>query len=398
MKTNNRVVELEKNFSRMFWIQALMNLKIMNVVISIFYIHRGLTLRQIFLLGVVFAVTNVLLEIPSSYAADRWGRKKTIFVAVILFALSSVFDYISHDFYLFALGIMLYGASFSFMTGTDDALIYDTTRELGRGKDSLKELGVYYSAQRFFKIITPLIGVAIAQDLFEWQFKIIIAIEFITTVAAIPFVLSLIEPHYQIDSEDRGKGILLEAWKLISGNKSMLHAMMNRTIIFLASLIAWKIHQEFLVSKGVSILTLGIMWLCINAVGYFSAKNVSRVLPNISSTRKLNLLNNVFTIAISVFAIASFFTAPWLLVISFAILCIAEVVRWPMYSDMFNKLSKSFNRATTLSLTNLIKCVFDIPLALTAAWLVGFNASYVFTLVAAVSLGVVLIFPTKEIV
>lgn len=398
MKTNNRVVELEKNFSRMFWIQALMNVKIMNVVISIFYIHRGLTLQQIFLLGVVFAVTNVLLEIPSSYAADRWGRKKTIFIAVLLFALSSVFDFISHDFRLFAIGIMLYGASYSFMTGTDEALIYDTTRELGRDKDSLKELGTYYSALRIFKIITPLLGAFIAYDLLEWQFRIIIAIEFITTVAAFPFVFFLVEPHYRADSDSQKKGILLDAWKLVSGNKSMLHAMFGRTIIFLASLLTWKIHQEFLVNKGVTILTLGFMWFAINTFGYFAAKHVTRILPQTSSARKINMLNIIFTIAISVFAVASFFTAPWLLVFSFAILCLAEVVRWPMYSDMFNKLSKSFNRATTLSLTNIIKCGFDIPLALAAAWLVGFNPSYVFVFVAALSVFVIVFSPTQELV
>jgi len=398
MKTNNRVAELEKNFSRMFWIQALMNLKILGVVISIFYIHRGLTLQQIFLLGVVFATSSVLLEIPSSYAADRWGRKKTIFVAVVLFALSSVFDFFAHDFLLFAIGIALYGATYSFMSGTDEAIIYDTTRELGRGKDSLKELGTYYSAQRFLKIITPLIGVVIAQDLLEWQFQTIIAIEFITTIAALPFVFSLVEPNYRVDSEKKEKGILRDAWKLIRGNSAMLHAMISRTIIFLASLLVWKIHQDYFVNHGVTILTLGFMWLVINATGYFAAKHVTRILPHMSSSRKIKILNIIFTGAISIFAVASFYAAPWLLVISFAILCIAEVVRWPMYSDMFNKLSKSFNRATTLSLTNLIKCAFDIPLALAAAWLVGFNPSYVFVLVTAISLGVVVFVPNKETV
>jgi len=398
MKMSNRIAELEKNFSRMFWIQALMNIKIMNVVISIFYIHRGLTLQQIFLLGVVFAVTNVLLEIPSSYAADRWGRKKTIFVAVTLFALSSVFDFISHDFRLFAIGIMLYAASYSFMTGTDDALIYDTTRELGRDKDSLKELGTYYSAQRFFKIVTPLLGALIASDLLEWQFQIIIVLEFITTIAAFPFVFFLVEPRYRADNSSQKTGILRDAWKLVSGNKTMLHAMFSRTIIFLASLLVWKIHQDFLVNRGVTILALGFMWFAINGVGYFAAKHVTRILPQISSSRKIKMLNIIFTGAISVFAAASFFAAPWLLVISFAILCIAEVVRWPMYSDIFNKLSKSFNRATTLSLTNIVKCAFDIPLALAAAWLVGFNPSYVFIFVAALSLYVIIFIPTHEIV
>ncbi|MCX6780596.1 MAG: MFS transporter, partial [Candidatus Magasanikbacteria bacterium] len=194
MKMNNRAVELPKNFKRMFWIQALMNFKLLNTVISIFYAHRGLSLQQIFLLGVVFAVTNLLFEIPSSYAADRWGRKKTIAVAIAFLAISSICDFFAHSFLFFAVDLIFYSLSFSFMTGTDDALIYDTGRELGEEKNSTKELGNYYSAQRFFKILTPLLAVAIASGLLEWQFKIIIAIEFVTTIIALPFVARLVEP------------------------------------------------------------------------------------------------------------------------------------------------------------------------------------------------------------
>lgn len=396
MKMNNRAAELEKNFSRMFWIQALMSLKIMNVVVSIFYIHRSITLRQIFLLGVVFAVTNLILEIPSSYAADRWGRKKTIFVAVTLLAISSIFDFVSHSFGLFAVGIVLYAASYAFLSGTDDALIYDTTRELGRDKDSLKELGVYYSAQRVFKIIAPLVGVAIAHNLLEWQFQIIIAIEFLSTMMAVPFIFRLVEPRHTID---RGEAhIITDAWKLIRGNTEIMRMILSRTVIFITGFLVWRMHQEYLVSLGMSIWVLGFMWTIVNGVGYLGAKYLSRILPRVSSVNKINVLNIIFTAALIMFAVGSFFKYPRLLVAAFVILCIAEVARWPIFSDLFNKQSKSFNRATTLSLTNLFKSAIDIPLTLTAAWLVGFNPSYMFVFVAAIALGVIVFIPVRETV
>ena len=79
-----RKIELKKNFSRMFWIQALMNVKVISVVSTLFYLHRGLTLSEIFYLTVVWAIVSLLFEIPSSYLADRWGRKKTILLGILL--------------------------------------------------------------------------------------------------------------------------------------------------------------------------------------------------------------------------------------------------------------------------------------------------------------------------
>lgn len=394
--TADRRAGLEKNFKLMFWIRAFMGFAILNVVISIFYIHRGLTLQQIFYLGVVFAVTNLIFEIPSSYMADRWGRKKTIVLAVFAMALSSVFCFFAHSFLMFAVDIFFYALSYALISGTDDALIYDTTRELGRDGDSLKELGSYYSAQRYFKILTPLLGVFIAQGMLEWQFQIIIAIEFLTALIALPFVFMIVEPMHKIAVEDVEAGIIKDAWRLIRTNPDIIRAIISRTGIFMTGFLVWRIHQEYFVNNGVTILGLGIMWMVVNAIGYAGGKYIVHIFPQMSSEQKVTWLNIIFVGAITAFTVTSFFPNPWLLVIFFATLCIVEVLRWPIFSDLFNKRSKSFNRATTLSLTNFIKSIIDVPLTLVAAWLVSFSPSYVFVFVTVVALGIVLFVPVHE--
>lgn len=374
-----------------------MNFKLMNTVISIFYIHRGLTLQQIFLLGVIYAVANVIFEIPSSYAADRWGRKKTIALAVCFMALSSVCDFFAHSFLFFAFDLFLYALSYAFMSGTDDALVYDTSRELGQEKNSLKELGKYYSAQKFFKIIAPLLAVVIAHDLLEWQFKIIILIEFVTTVGGLFFVYRLVEPVHHVAVEKVEAGIITDAWKLIRNDWGLVRMILNRTLIFIASFLVWRIHQEYLVSRGAHVLTLGVMWTVIYTAVYFGARNIGHVFGAVSSARKINILNIICTIAVVVFAALSFqHNHLVFMLIAFGAAMFAEPVRWSLFSDAFNKRSKSFNRATTLSLTNLLKSLLDVPLTLAAAFLVAYNPSYVFAFVAVVSVGVTVLIPVRE--
>src|SRR5690348_15467161 len=123
--------KLKKNFFKIFYINALLNVKMVNVVLSLLYIHRNLDITDIFYLGIVYSITVIASEVPSSYAADLFGRKKTVIMAACFGVLHWIFFLISHNFFIFAVGVVFYALAESFMSGTDEALVYDTNRELG---------------------------------------------------------------------------------------------------------------------------------------------------------------------------------------------------------------------------------------------------------------------------
>jgi MFS family permease len=148
--------KLARNPKLLFWIKALKNVKVLSIVISLFYLHRGLSLSQIFYLSIVWAVTNLIFEIPSSYMADKWGRKKTLFVGAVSFLFYWIVLLIGASFWVFAFAIFLYAFSFACFSGTDDALLYDTKKELGKEAETLDSFGKYYSAKRVFKIAAPI--------------------------------------------------------------------------------------------------------------------------------------------------------------------------------------------------------------------------------------------------
>jgi MFS family permease len=162
--------KLARNPKLLFWIKALKNVKVLSIVISLFYLHRGLSLSQIFYLSIVWAVTNLLFEIPSSYMADKWGRKKTLFVGAASFLFYWVVLLVGASFWVFAFAIFLYAFSFACFSGTDDALLYDTKKEFDKEAETLDSFGKYQSAKSLFKIVAPILGALIAKDLVEWQF------------------------------------------------------------------------------------------------------------------------------------------------------------------------------------------------------------------------------------
>ena len=92
--------------------------------------QNDLTLGDVFLLQGVFMLVMMVLEIPSGYLADRWGRKNIILTGAC-FGISGILLYtVCTTFVGFFIAEVLCAILVSFHSGTLDAFMYDTLLEL----------------------------------------------------------------------------------------------------------------------------------------------------------------------------------------------------------------------------------------------------------------------------
>lgn len=372
MLAQERKKKLSGNFRRMFFVQAFLSIRTLNIVVALFYLARGLNLSQVFYLSIFWAIINLLFEVPSSYLADRWGRKKTIVLSSGLYLISCIIVYFSHSFGMFSLSVLFYSLSYACFSGTDEALVYDTSRELEERGESLRRLGQYSAAEKIFKIVTPIAGAIIAKDLLDWQFNILLITDILAAFAALIISLYIVEPKKYFEVEKVEAGVLRDAIKVIKRNPSMMRAICSRALGFTSVFILWRYHQELFTHLGVSIIMLGIGWSLFNIVITVVNFKIHRLWPNLSLTSKINFLNFLTALFLAIFLVGWYLNIHyyWILLIYF-IINLVENARWPLFSDLFNRYSSSFNRATTLSLSNLIKSIFDIPLLFGAGLLVA---------------------------
>jgi hypothetical protein len=66
--------------------------------------------------------------------------------------------------------------------------------------------------------------------------------------------------------------------------------------------------------------------------------------------------------------------------IFFVMFIVSETVRGPLYSQIINKLTQSYNRATMLSLVNLLNSALLVPLVFFGSFLVAKGYSFLFGL------------------
>lgn len=374
--------KLERNFSLMFWIQALTEVKVINVISTLFMLSRGLSLSQIVYSGVAFSIVTILSEVPSSYLADKWGRKKVLTISVFISLLYWIINIFASGWWL-VLAIGIYALANSMMSGTDEALIYDTSKELKTEIDSLKQLGQYFSGQRFFKMIMPLVAVVIAKDLSNQQYIYLLLIDVVANIGALFLCFLLKEPKHFMELEKVEAGIFKDALNIFSKNKYLLKSVLNKSLMFLSTFMIWRVSSDYFLNFGMRVILIGVSTSIMQILIFIINQNVTRLLPHISLEKRIDLLNWVVFVSVGMFL----FNHLWwrsliILIVTYIIFNVAQVATWPLFSQLFNNVSKSYNRATTLSLANFTKSLLDIPILVLGSVLIerGYTQLFVWCL------------------
>lgn len=129
----------ELSNARLFvWFRILFNCRFYYPVFTIFFLDLGLSIGEFAALNVVWALTSVVLEVPSGALADRFGRRPLVVAAgglmVLEMGVLCVMPPGRHDvvLWLFVLNRVLSGAAEACASGADEALAYDSLPEAQR--------------------------------------------------------------------------------------------------------------------------------------------------------------------------------------------------------------------------------------------------------------------------
>ena len=121
------------------WFRVLFNCRFYYPVLAIFFVDLGLTLSQFVILNGIWALTIVLLEVPSGALADLIGRKRLVVGSAILMVFEMLFLLLAPTdggwwlFSLCALNRFFAGVAEAAASGADEALAYDSLK--GEDKD-----------------------------------------------------------------------------------------------------------------------------------------------------------------------------------------------------------------------------------------------------------------------
>jgi MFS family permease len=315
-------------------------------ILMLFYQNMGFTAEESFQLKAFYSIAIVLFEIPSGYAADVLGRRKTIIIGSILGTLGfGIYSFFS-GFYAFLAAEVILGIGQSFVSGADSALLYDSLKADGNEDQYLKLEGRNFSVGNFSEAIAGFAGGALAEISLRTPFFFQTGIAFI----AIPAAFLLKEPTRFTRNVKAG---WKDIWNIVKyailKNKSLRYNILYSAIIGSATLtMAW-IYPVYLSQLNFKEIEIGFSSTVLNlAVGFttlFAYKIERRLQP------KFTILT--FTLVITIMFIAlGFINSAWAILL-LLVFYINRGVATPVLKDYINRITSSDMRATVLSLRAL---------------------------------------------
>ncbi len=129
--------KMERNVKLYVWIQPLLGL-LFTVPVWVAFEQRFLTYSQMALMEASTFIITMLFELPSGVLADLIGRKKTLVIGWMIVTIGYILTGFSFNALTMIVGLLLVALGAAFVSGADEAIFYDSLKELGRESEFSK--------------------------------------------------------------------------------------------------------------------------------------------------------------------------------------------------------------------------------------------------------------------
>ena len=329
------------------------------VLIPFFTNWGHITLTQVQLLQSWFMIWVFILNIPTGVFADRFGRKKSIFIGSVLTSLSYLLYAAVPGFASFLFAEFVAALGVSFMVGANNAFLYDLLKDSGREEESKHIFGMASSVGQVGAIIAALLGSLIAS---KFGLNAPMYVTAIPSLLAGLVILTVKEVRSEAKEESDKQNVFTKSKE---GIKYLLHHKQLRSLVISdvfiysgAYFLIW-LYQPMLQAVGLAIIYFGLVRSSFSLMGMFATARIGSTIKLFGSEKNFVNYSAVLTIT-SLFLVA---LIPSIITVIIAVVVIgwSGTARTTYLNTIMNEFIPSEHRATILSaISTLNTLVFAI--------------------------------------
>jgi len=324
---------------------------------ALILLDRGLSLFQITAIESLVIATIFVMEIPTGIIADRIGRKGAI-VAAIGFNISAEFLFLFAKTYpMYIMVAILTGTGFAFASGAIEAMVYDSLPLEDRDNQMKKTMGQINSLARLAFFISPIVGAFIIRDGAPENYTLAIALTVMALLIALLVSLFLQEPASEWDADKpHSMTILRDGIAELRGNPT-LRRLTLLTIFTtpLTGMLIVTLAAPYLTLNGVSPFVIGMTLSIGSLFAVFTQRYAYKLETWLGQERAILFLLLLPALMYGVLALVSGSILPVVVII---IMYATNEMKSPLFSAYQNGLIGSKNRATVLSIINMLLNLF----------------------------------------
>lgn len=219
---------------------------------TLYYLEKGISSSGYMFFVTISYFIKVILEIPSGILADKYSKKKILFIGNLLFLISTLLFIVSKSYALFVFAIIISSVDNCITTGIVNSLLYDFNNKEDKFNKLIFRNSFAYNVSYMLAMI---LGGIVGQKygLINTYYLTLIP----TTINSI--IICLIkEPKKNNNDIVINKSIFKNALAEIKNNKTIINMIITNSIIFSIIKIVEESHPDYANSLGISVFEIGI--------------------------------------------------------------------------------------------------------------------------------------------
>lgn len=347
-----------KNVTRLYILTALTNLWFFTGSWLYFY-RLYMSDRQIGVLdGLVFGI-GLLAEIPSGALADLLGRKRQLLLGLLLMSGGFLLQGFALDYWHIFAGMTLFTVGMAFVSGSDDALVYDSLDAERKSSLWEKVIARKFQIMHLVTIISILVGGA----LYVLQFRLPFVLAGVGALAAFFVALSLKEAPAETERNPSIKSYVrqnVEGMQYLFRRHMWLYAFMAFVVLGVGYAFDVGVIKPLLLdSFGFTANAQAVINAAAGGVAILALTQLTRLRKVFGEKRGL--------IALAVLMAGGFFISSFPIagfgLLTFLVIFIANSLAEPWFNDVVQREVPSSHRATALSTLALIQKLLYVVLS-----------------------------------
>lgn len=332
-------------------------------IIVLFYQENGLSLKDVLTLQAIYSVAIIVLEIPSGYLGDVWGKKNTIILGAILGTLGFTIYSFSYGFWGFLIAELVLGVGQSFISGSDSAILYDSLKRKGNENLYVKYEGRVLSTGNFAETIAAVAGGFLAEISLRTPFYA----QIFVALLAIPAAFMLIEPYTVEKNRTKALSNILSIVKnsLFKSRELSVNIFFSAIIGCSTLTMAWFIQAYLKDVQNFSEYQIGIAWAVLNltvGIATIFAYKIEKKLGKLISVLLILIVVGSSYLIIGSTDLKIVFVVIW-------VFYMIRGIATPVLKDYINRLCQPEIRATVLSVRNFIIRIFFAGFGPMVGWI-----------------------------
>ncbi len=338
-------------------------LMLLPILLPYYRDHLGISFHEFLIIESIFSFMVVILDVPTGWLADHWGRKNTLILGAFTFGLGIFAISQASGFWTAAFAEVIVGTGTSLMNGANSAMLYDSLALANREDEYRRREGYRFALQLYSCAAASVIGGYLY--IISPTLPALLQVFIIFGVAIAGFWF--IEPprHKKTVEGHPLKDILRTIRYIAHGHKELAGLVLLMMLIFSTTKICmWSIQiylKELGVDESWNGWAVSLLMLTGGICGHFG----HRIWPTLYGRHALYVLGAILTIAL----IGAGIGISWLGLACLSIEAFVFGVGFPRAQEAINNLAESGMRATILSTASLATSLGFIPMSQLIGWM-----------------------------